>query len=1290
VEAWFASIVQGVLRRALLDAHPRLQDALDALGTPGTKPVLASSPDVRVVDTSPDGSTATIEITGQQPLFGRAVTPLVRIRTVISRAVSPDPENPIEIREWRAVVGDLKIQKAPTFTGALTFGWEHDHWTGRGALAIGPAGFGVDILLRALSDAGLALGIKVKLPAPIPLGPTGLALMGVGGDFAYNFEPDVRPEVGANPTALEYVRWARDRHDAWKASPIERTAVGIGLNAGLGDVASNGFLLKLAPVGLAVLIPGPVFVFGGEGAVLDTGSIKAKGYVAVDVPYGSMGLGLGATIRYPLEPFTFVEGHGTLEGFYSFSQPSQWFVHMGTLEAPIAATIRVPPLKVRGEAFLVMDRTGVHLGIEVDLAGRFDIAILAVWVHAGVSVDAMAGWDPFQLEGLFRLWGELGLSIFGIDFRLAARAEATGRAPHPTWIQFDARVELDLPWPLPDFAGHVKVPVGEDDTVPEIAKPLRSVAPSVVGEQLKLAALHALTGRQWDLEKATRGEPAAADQGFPWPDVEIMIPFNQPTRDDTHTVLNPFPGTRNQGGYDVTHAITGIEVRNLSADGHPLVSPLHGVWAGAADGTTGRFHLLGTDPFAWLAPHTDVSRSALFLQGAWREQRFGPGPQYQVGPPLRFGDVVLRHDASTYLATEFMPGVPTRIVRSESFFIDFSTADGLPLAVDKLILLVLAGPREHGGPITADIEVDGAVAPVTQLADTVPVYGDVHLALVAVPVRDEGVSSFRVRSGRRGTDVLVVGVRYHMADQVRVWTSDRTLLEPATYELTVQGESRAHYANADPAIETPPADPDPVPWTQTQRFDVVNPPSLRPYIRTTTIGDPRIFGATPRWDPTPIGVGFPVYRRYRPVVSFVVSYLHRIFDPLRARLRYHDGQVVQHDTSSAAAHGISSLPLASRIWWNAHGASPPSDEELVVPGVLPPAGPVTVSLSFPMPDGSGEIHEIQLDEWAAYVSRFERFADHLAMPEVGLTTFHGPEGTATWEPCPIPPDMAWPPNFPDEIVDVSPSWQVPAALDDLIRGGRLPRPLGPETPVVFGRFAAATGARFNATTADPLVGIGDLASATTVEAVSDGAREGPPALWLRTPEPVDWSRVTGTLRIFHVVQPGGCPSEYSFRQTLVLDVLFVPSPDASSAFFVGMFGGVLVRLPQGVYELTLRFDPNAPGRTALRPDPQVGPLPETATLQFVQPAGLPWPRPPAQLPEGSEVHEHGGGIDQPKIRKPPWPPTWPQGFDWADPQQREIVLEASARLEAGLVDATGAVDFALQGLTELAPQEPGG
>lgn len=1262
MDDWYEDIVVDILWKALKDAyaeiaevaHEPLQRALDDL-TSGKK--LSSSPLVQILEVTPgvvpgDHGTATIVIRGRQFIVKKAFSAFVRIQIVISRTVAPDLQPPIRILDWQTVVGDLKWEKAKVFLGELGFGWDRDHWLGRGTLKLEPARFGLDILLGGLNDRGLMLGIDLRLPVPIPLGPTGLALIGVGGDFAYNFKPDLGlggPDP-IDPTAADYVRWARDHDlDHWETATIDQTAVGIGIRAGLGDVTSNGFLFKLDPIGLMILIPGPVFVLGGAGMLLNTRAIKAEGYLVVDVPSGSLAMGLGATVRYPPEPApAVVEASGTFDALFSFNKPGIWYVHLGTEAAPISGKILRNFL---AELWLELDADGVRFGAGIGIGGEWEFAIIKLIAKAGARVKAKLGYDPFQLEGLFQLWGELGISIWEFDFKLQADATAIGRLPNPTQLVFKVHFKLDLPWPIPDIEGSEDLTLGEDTTPPPMVAPALRSSLQAGHERLRLGALHAMTGRQWDLAATVEGgEEAARKQGHPWPDSEIVIPFTQPAADHTGTAINPFPGTTNQGGYDVTHRITKIELRNLIDN--TVVTPLRGVWVAGPDGTTGRLHLLGTDPFAWLSPHTDVLHTTVHLHGRVTEQRFGYGPAEVLTANAKFGDVRVMPEADTELVASFQPGVPTRVLRSEDVVFDFRKATGASFGVDRLTLLLLAGARERGFISLSDVAITTSRGPLERFVDLGPVYGDLHL--VAVDVRLGGVIEDLVLStAHRGIPFHVVGVRYREADRVSHGSYAKTLLVPARYRLTVEGTSEG--AHPDPAVPNPP----PSPWSQVQEFEIKNPESLRPYIRMTTLGDPRVFGPVPGWDPTPVGLGFPAYRRYRPLVRFLVPYMHRIFPALRTRITYHEGSPVQQDVApSPAPDGGSSLPAASTAWFAAHGGAAPADEEVVVGGVLPGGGPVAVSLAFVMPDGK----EIRLDEWPATVSRFGSFSEHLTWSGTQVMLFLGPNGA--WiqsQDCAIPTAEAdaadivrrelaqfrdrypegisgaavrlaaggvgvaavagagadadslvpidWAAIFkalgwlgtpyPAELTSPPFHWRLPSALAQEIG------PLDRDSVVRFARFAAATGFTWTSGhSLDTLIGPG---WGTRIDAVGDVTQR-PYALWLRTDEPIDWRRVTASMRIEHVVPASGCPTALAHRHPLDLEVSILPGPDGSSAFLVGSMAGVATRLPRGVCTLTLRFSPNAPGLPTLRPDPDVG-EPETVVLQFVQNWGLDWPLP---------------------------------------------------------------------------------
>ena len=766
---------------------------------------------------------------------------------------------------------------------------------------------------------------------------------------------------------------------------------------------------------------------------------------------------------------------------------------------------------------------------------------------------------------------------------------------------------------------------------------------------MSLASVHPITGRQWDLAKTVaagaEGAQAARAQGFPWPDAEIVIPFNQATKDLTSVVKNPHPGTRNQGGYDVTHEITKIELRK-SHRRHAR-QPADGRLGRGPDGKSGRLHLLGTNPFDWLSPHTDTDTWAYRFEGETVEQRFGYGASETMagGSVRRFGDVEVKVAADSRLLTDYAPSIASRVLQTNDASFSFSTSTGFALTVDRIQLLLLAGGRDRlvGASLQgSELGIKSSAGSVAVVADLGSVYGD--LRLVAVEVSNAPGQGVEIVSTWKDAPFLVVGIRYHVGDSVLPGSFNRTLLVPARYRLTVEGNSGGtHAAGAPP--------PSPLSWSQTQEFEVRNPETLRPYIRMTTLGDPRIFGRQEAWNPTPVGLGFPAYQHYHPVVQFLVPYMADIFDHIRTRITYHTGTEVREDlVPTSAADGMSSLPPESQVWLTAHGGVAPADQEVVVTAALPDSGPVAIALTYVMPDGS----EIPLDEWPATASNFARFADQLAWAGTSITTVHSATGTTTVAACPVPPEPSSGPGrfgaktrasaeqalvdvgdlratsltakrspylvdlsdligdllpMPDELATPPVNWILPQRLVDPVTqpGGQV-HSLDRDTAVRFVRFAAATGARFGPSATEPLDTVGSLATSTTIEAIVDDVGR-PYALWLRTPEPVDWRRVTTSLRIRHVDQTGACPAAYARRRELEVSLAVLPGPDASSAFLVGQMGGVWTRLPRGIYELTLEYNSAHANLPTLRPDPAVGAIPETVRYRFVQPSGLDWPLP---------------------------------------------------------------------------------
>lgn len=740
-----------------------------------------------------------------------------------------------------------------------------------------------------------------------------------------------------------------------------------------------------------------------------------------------------------------------------------------------------------------------------------------------------------------------------------------------------------------------------------------------------LGAVHPISGRQFLLGHTHL-----------WPDTEIVVPFNRRISDATGAVIDPPVSPVLQGGYLIQNTLQKLEIRDLVHD--TLVTGVKALWAAGPGGNTAQLHVLGQDPFSWLTSQTQTI-TTVTETGPWIwEQRFGWGPEEILTGDRRFFETIVTPDADTALITTFEPRLPTRVLQSAGFTLHFRLWDGTPLYVDECRLLIVSSLRliYHYGE---DFRPSGATV-------LWPVVGDLELIAVDLGLtsRTETISV----SASPEYPLLVYAVRYREARTGSSTTSTHTVLQPGRYRLSLTG-----HTSATPPPGLPGSDP--VDWSVTQDFEVDYPETLRSYVRHGTLGDNRVFTAEPgvAWNPTSHGMGFPAYRDYYPLVRFVVPYMHEIFPKITMRLTAAGGTTDWSVTPQPNPDGDNALPQISKDWIAAHGGAVPPDEEALIPDALAPLGPVTLSLWFQHPwEGFRK-----LDEWNGYVSRFNRFAEHVAWAGTCLQTVYDASGRSTLPACgtvyaaPSGGISKWlldgnridntinllespsglevatpstgprsligvaigdvtgvqPDTYPTELTAPLADWALPSALDDLLH------PLDANSGTDFCRFAQATGARFNADGGDPLLELGNTVLETTVEAVVDGAQR-PYALWLRTPEPLDWRRVSASLEVRHVTGVERCPTGYAHRHPLDLGVECLPGPDASSAFLVGSLAGVRTRLPRGEYHLSLAFDSRLPGLPPLRPRPSVGATPEKVTLSFLQPFGQDWPLPPSHIP----------------------------------------------------------------------------
>ncbi|MCA9985203.1 MAG: hypothetical protein KDE59_12940, partial [Anaerolineales bacterium] len=661
-----------------------------------------------------------------------------------------------------------------------------------------------------------------------------------------------------------------------------------------------------------------------------------------------------------------------------------------------------------------------------------------------------------------------------------------------------------------------------------------------------------------------------------------------------------------------------------------VVPGVKAIWAAGPDGDTGRLHINDEDPFSWVVPHGDVADHVTETPPRTVEQLFGYGPEETFSNERRFDEMFVGPKGQpALLVTDFQPQLLTRVLEAREFRLRFETNAGAAIHVDEVTLyLVVAHSQES--PLFSPEAGGGIIRWVGDL------YESLKLVAVTLPL-SPALDQLTIYSGSKAP-LLVYAVRYREARQRTCNWSGKVVLKPGKYQISLSGESEGEAPGLPDSKQTT--------WNVTDSFDIDYPERLRPYIDETTIGDSRIFQTESKgWDPTMYGFGFPIYQDYYGVVRFHVSYMDQIFSLLRFRLIYERGGQVEQDLVPATGSAAKSWLLdKSKSWISGHCGTPAADQEITLTNPFTKAGAAGVYLLFDHPNGQ----EVKLDEWSCYVSQFGSFADHLNWPNHCLTVLYSATGRSQRPGCPtlgLGPTMAlsqtarlgnridplliheaklprassrvsltdypllleaYPfddeDGFPAELAFPPASWRLPTTLTGWLQ------PLDELTGERFARFAAATGAQFNGGGGDVLAGINDTVGQTTIEAVVDSL-ERPYALWLRTPEPVDWRRVTATLRIRHVEQISSCPSGYEERLPLDLTIDILPSPDATSAFLVGSLNGEYTRLPRGEYDLKLRFDTQTSGLPVLKPRPVVGGTVEEVTLKFIQPAGQRWPQP---------------------------------------------------------------------------------
>lgn len=327
---------------------------------------------------------------------------------------------------------------------------------------------------------GVFVGAAVELPAPIPLGNSGLGIYGFAAGIGVNM-------ARFQPTpALEWLKRQPGRdplHPAgWHA---EAGAWAFAAGATLGTV-DGGFLLRLK--GLLLLeLPGPRVVILMKARILtppldSPGDTNTDGYpllAAIEISPDALSIGLLAEYDFA----SLVKISVPVQAFFDFHDAENWRFDLGRYFDPVVVSIfdlfrGTGYLMVHGKGigappdppytpFPDVKAAGITLAVGFHLTFLWGDTDIGLYAKIAGGLDALISIDPLFVGGKIRLEGELRLFIvsIGASAELDARTDGSSYYVHG---EICGRVEFFFF----DVEGCVEFSLGSDITPPPVAPPL--------------------------------------------------------------------------------------------------------------------------------------------------------------------------------------------------------------------------------------------------------------------------------------------------------------------------------------------------------------------------------------------------------------------------------------------------------------------------------------------------------------------------------------------------------------------------------------------------------------------------------------------------------------------------------------------------------------------------------------------------------------------------------------------------------------------------------------------------
>lgn len=280
---------------------------------------------------------------------------------------------------------------------------------------------------------GVIVTIEVHFPAPIPLGSSGLGLLGVLGLFAMHYGRNETEAHRETPTPAlawleatggEPTRLGSGANPFWSPQ-IDKWAFGVGAVLGTmeGGVLFNLkgiFLLELPGPRILLMMKAKLLAPPPEVKGLDGAGGSLLAVIDLDAARGTLTIGIVA--EYAAEPL--VKVRIPIEAFFHLKQRGNWHIFIGKFDDPVQARVISA---FEGSGYFMISGKGIATPLFPQISSGLAIAlglhVELIWgnkevrIYASVAggFDLVMAFKPIFMAGKLYIRGELRLIIVGIS-----------------------------------------------------------------------------------------------------------------------------------------------------------------------------------------------------------------------------------------------------------------------------------------------------------------------------------------------------------------------------------------------------------------------------------------------------------------------------------------------------------------------------------------------------------------------------------------------------------------------------------------------------------------------------------------------------------------------------------------------------------------------------------------------------------------------------------------------------------------------------------------------------------